>query len=307
MTVIDGVIPIACVPFLEDESPDLDALAAEADALVRRGVQGIGMGFGSELPRLSEAERGSVLRVLVDAVGGRVPVMASAGADSVAAATVRAESAATLGASWLMIVPPAQPAAGPEAIVDHLDAIASRVPLPIVVQDAPSSTGVQMPAAMLGWITHAVPSVVAVKVEDRPNAAKVAAVVREVRDGVTVLGGAGGMELYPELEAGAVGTMPGPAHTDVFLEIVRLHRSGDRTASRHLWEAYLPFLILLANNMDAFLFAQKSVLVTEGVLSSARLRRPGAPPDAALLAKIADVLADLAAKGVVRSTGSLDG
>jgi 2-keto-3-deoxy-L-arabinonate dehydratase len=205
---VEGIIPIACVPFDEREDIDQDALRAEARFLVDRGVQAIGIGFGSELPRLTEDERGTVLKALVDEAAGRVPIMASTGADGTVAAVRRSEVAARLGAQLLMVVPPAQAGASPDAIVDHYASIAKHVPIPIVIQDAPASTGVRMSPALIGRIAREVPTVAAVKVEELPSAPKVEATVREVGPALSVLGGAGGQDFFNELTRGASGTIP---------------------------------------------------------------------------------------------------
>ena len=290
---IEGIIPIACVPFADDESIDVDALAAQVGYLLDRGVTGIGIGFGSELPRLTEAERGLVTRVLAEAVGGRVPVMVASGADSTYAAITRSVAAEEAGAGLLMVVPPAQGDLTPDGIVAYFAAIGERTSVPIVIQDAPGNTGVQMPASLLARICEEVPQIGAIKVEAIPPAPKVDAVVRAIRPDVSVLGGAGGMDFYTELVNGGRGTVPGPGHPEVFVKIQREFREGRLADSRRTWAHYLPFIMFVGRSMDTFLLVQKEILRRRGIFTSRRLRRPGVEGDAKFWAEVDAVLREV--------------
>lgn len=303
---IEGVIPILLLPFREDQSVDLDGLAVETAFLVDRGVCGLGVGYGSELPRLTESERLTVTKLLVEQSAGRSPVMASVGADSTYAAITRAEAAAEAGAELLMIAPPTQPSGGLNDILGYYSAIADRVPVPIVVQDAPTNTGVSMPPAFLGRLTREVPTVAAIKIEELPTSPKIRATVPEIRSDVTVLGGAGGLDFYNELSAGARGTVPGACHPEIFVRIHRLYREGDADASRELWMHYLPFLQFVSRSMDVFLLVQKEVLCRRGVLRSNRLRSPGVSPDPTFWQEVDELLQGLEEDEFVSNTFILD-
>ena len=290
---LDGIIPILSMPFGDDEAIDFAGLTAQIDFLFRLGVQGVGFGFGSEIFRLTERERDEAVAVAARHVAGRVPVVVGVGANSTVAAIQRAEAARDAGADVLMVTPPAivQPSA--DDVFAYYARLAETVDLPIIVQDAPGMVGTQLSPVLLVRLAREIERVVAIKVEALPTAPKVGAVATPVGDAASVLGGAGGLDFFHELERGASGTIPGAALPEVFIRVWDLHRRGQRDDARRLFNRYLPLLSLSNRDLDTFLFVQKEILRRGGVLRTARLRAPSAPPDAELLAELDALLIDL--------------
>jgi 4-hydroxy-tetrahydrodipicolinate synthase len=289
----DGIIPILSMPFLPDDSIDLDSLVAEAEFLVETGVDGLGFGYGSEIVRLTDAERDEALATVARAIGKRLPLIAATGANSTRAAVRRAEAARAAGADVLMITPPAAPSLPPDDLLTHYATIAERVALPIIVQDAPGMTGVTMSPDLLGRLASEIERIVAVKVEAMPPAPKVSAVVARVGASATVLGGAGGVDFVHELARGARGTIPGAALPELFVAVWREFQAGQLAAARRRFNRFLPLLALSARTSDTFLFTQKEILRRRGVLPSARLRSPAERIDAAFVGELDAMLEEL--------------
>src|SRR5579875_3165125 len=72
-----GVIPILVTPFRPDGRVDLDGMDRQVDFLVGAGVGWAGFGFGSEVPRLSDAELDTLVRRTVEAAAGRLHVFSN--------------------------------------------------------------------------------------------------------------------------------------------------------------------------------------------------------------------------------------
>jgi 4-hydroxy-tetrahydrodipicolinate synthase len=298
---LEGIIPILSMPFLEDDAIDFDSLVAEAAFLVETGVDGIGFGYGSEIVRLTDAERDEALAAVAGALGGRPPLIAATGANSTRAALLRAEAARDAGADVLMVTPPATAAATADDLLTHYAAIAERVGLPIIVQDAPGMTGVTMSDHLLGRLANEIELVVAVKVETMPPAPKVSAAVARVGGAASVLGGAGGVDFVHELERGARGTIPGAALPELFVSVWRHFRAGRLAAARADFNRFLPLLALSARTADTFLYTQKEILRRRGILPSARLRAPAERIDAELMRELDALLEELGLVGLGRS------
>jgi 4-hydroxy-tetrahydrodipicolinate synthase len=290
---LDGIIPILSMPFREDDEIDLESLVAQAEWLAVTGVDGVGFGFGSEIYRLTDAERDLAIATVVRVLAGRLPIVAAASANSTRATLLRSEAARDAGASVLMITPPAFASPTPDDLVTHYAAIADRVGLPIIVQDAPSMTNVTMTDDLLVRLAQEIDLVVAVKIEALPPAPKVGAVVAKIGDAASVLGGAGGIDFAHELGRGAHGTIPGAATPELFVAVYRHARAGNLPAARALFNRYLPLLSLSARTMDTFLFTQREILRRRGILPSTHMRHPSEHLDPFFPTELEQMLCDL--------------
>jgi 4-hydroxy-tetrahydrodipicolinate synthase len=197
------------------------------------------------------------------------------------------------GADVLMVTPPALVGPSPDDLTTYYRRVAAASGLPVMVQDAPSMTGVEMSPATLARLATEIDAVVAIKVEALPPAPKVGLVAELAGDAATVLGGAGGLDFYHELGRGARGTIPGAGCPEQFVRVWRLFARGDREAARCHFNRLLPLLTLSGRTMDTFLFVQKELLRRRGVIPNTTLRSPWAQPDPVLLTELEALIADL--------------
>jgi 2-keto-3-deoxy-L-arabinonate dehydratase len=281
-----GVVPILMTPVFEDGAIAWDDLRREVEFLIAEGVSAYGFGFGSEVFRLTEAERDEALDVVVRHTTGRAHVIASVLAGSTLAAVDRADAARAIGADAIMLPPPAFSAPDPQALFHHYETVALEVGIPIVVQDAPGMSGIELSPELLLRLGHEIELVVALKVEAEPSAPKIGRIVKGLDSDVAVLGGGAGLELLHELARGAHGTMPGAALADAFLRIWELYRADRRQDARREFDRLLPLLVLGTRSLDTFLFVEKEILRRRGVFSTARLRLPALPPEPELGAEL---------------------
>src|SRR5213594_3515359 len=114
-----GVFPILVTPFDGHAQVDEDSLRRLVEFNLAAGVHGLGVALGSEVFKLSEAEREQVTRIVVDQVGGRVPVVINTGAAGTDLAVFYSQTAERNGADALMIMPPAFMPAGPDEIREY--------------------------------------------------------------------------------------------------------------------------------------------------------------------------------------------
>ena len=290
---VRGIIPILSMPFHDDDAIDLASLVRQAEFLIGTGVDGVGFGFGSEIYRLTDAERDEALAAVAGTVGGRIPIIAATGTNSTRSAILRGHAARAAGADVLMITPPAMASAGPDEVYAHYAAIAEAVGLPIIVQDAPTMTGVVMPDALLARLASEIELVVAVKVESIPPAPKVGTVAERVGDAAAVLGGAGGIDFVHELQRGGQGTIPGAALPELFVYVWSCFQVGDVAEARRCFNRFLPLLNLTTRSVDQFLYVQKEILRRRGILPSAQLRTPSERIDPVFVGELDQMLADL--------------
>ncbi len=187
MQALQGVVPILLTPFDAQERVDVDSLQSLVDFQVAAGVHGVGIALGSEVMKLTEAERGLVTRTVADRVAGRVPLVVNSGGESTFVTVINSREAQANGADAVMIIPPA-PEAG-EAWIDTYRAVGKAVDLPIFIQDVSQP---HVAANVAKRMAEACPSVRYIKVESHPTPAMVAEAVTVAGDLLTVFGGAGG-------------------------------------------------------------------------------------------------------------------
>ena len=135
-----GVFPAITTQFKKDQTLDLEATARHAEALIDSGVAGlIFLGSLGENQSLSPAEKRHVIRAMVDAVKGRVPVLSGVAETSTAEACRYAADVEKLGVNGLMLMPAMVYKGDPREILTHFRTTARSTALPIMIYNNPIS------------------------------------------------------------------------------------------------------------------------------------------------------------------------
>jgi dihydrodipicolinate synthase/N-acetylneuraminate lyase len=153
--------------------------------------------------------------------------------------------------------------------------VAEAVDIPIMVQDAPMST-TRLSAAELAGLAREIPNVTHVKAEMPGAADKLRAVIELAGDALPgPCDGEESVTLLPDLDAGAVATMPSCTLPEVLVRVVRAYRSGDRDTAVELWERHLP--LIHYENRQCGLRAAKTLMYEGGIIASEATRSPLTP------------------------------
>lgn len=138
-----GITVPLVTPFDESGDVDDDALEAVLDHLLAGGIDAVfPCGTTGEFASLSPAERRLVLERTVETVDGEVPVVAGAGATSVAETVDYVDEAADCGADAAVIVPPYfHTANAPAGNRRFFEAVADEASLPLLLYNIPACTG----------------------------------------------------------------------------------------------------------------------------------------------------------------------
>ncbi len=276
---LGGVWNIVPTPFTPSGALDVASVGRLTGFAIGTGVDGLTiLGVMGEAPKLSDAERTAVIESTLAAADGRRPVCVGISHAATDRAVAFGREAAALGAHSVMLAPPQLAKPGDAAIRRHYLAVAAAIDLPIVVQDYPPASGVQMSVDLIASLATEAPSCRTLKLEDEPSPPKVAA-VRAAEPRIAILGGLGAIMLYEELRAGAAGTMTGFGFPEVLIEIVGRFRSGDEDGARDVFYRHLP-LIRFENQPGINLPLRKHVYRRRGAMASERARSPVAPLDA---------------------------
>ncbi|GAA2622529.1 4-hydroxy-tetrahydrodipicolinate synthase [Paractinoplanes durhamensis] len=130
-------------PFAPDGSLDVEGAAKLATYLVdeQRNDALVISGTTGESPTTSDAEKDTLLRAVVEAVGDRARVVAGVGTNNTAHTVELAHAAEKAGAHGLLVVTPYYNKPPQEGVARHFLTVADAVGLPIIVYDIPHRAG----------------------------------------------------------------------------------------------------------------------------------------------------------------------
>jgi 4-hydroxy-tetrahydrodipicolinate synthase len=287
----DGVFSVLPTPFVSSGDIDLDSLKRVVDMFIADGVNGFtALGVTSEVARLTESERDTVLETVVAQVNGRVPIVAGTTAEGLRTCVEYTRRAKAAGASAVMISPPRMPKINSDAVARHFADVAAAVDIPIIVQDYPPISGYAMEASLLARIARDVPSARTIKLEDPPTPLKTSRILEQTKGlEVRVFGGLGGVFLLEELLAGAAGAMTGFAFPAILVQIVGLFRAGKTDEAADVFYRKVP-LMRFEFQEGIGMAIRKEVLRRRGAIAHAGIRPPGGVLDQATMAALERVM-----------------
>ena len=293
-----GVFHILATPFREDGALDTAGLPRLVECALATGITGFTiLGIAGEAHRLTDEERRRVVETVVKEVRGRVPVAVGVSASGTHLATAFARMAREHGADALMVAPPAG-LKNLDTVAEHYRIVAAATGLPIVLQDEPVTTQVNMPAPFIAQVCADLPAIQAVKLEEPPTLPKITRLRALFGSRVAIFGGLGGVYFFEELSRGADGAMTGFPYPEALRAIREHFVAGRRDEARALFYRWLP-LIRYESQPGATpgtaVGIRKEILRRRGWIASALVRPPAPALDAGTYAELAEILAAVGA------------
>jgi 4-hydroxy-tetrahydrodipicolinate synthase len=290
MEDLRGVYTIALTPFTDEGDVDAGSIETLSESYLEAGVHGITvLGIMGEAHKLSDRERSEVAKRYLSAAGGRVPVVVGCSAMATKLAAERAREAEAAGAVAVMVAPPNNQK-NLDLVFEHYRRVAGAVSVPVVVQDEPVNTGVVMPAPFIARLVNEIEGCRYVKLEEAPTTIKITRLLEEIRTGVEIFGGLGGMYLYEELSRGASGIMTGFAYPHILVETYRLFTEGKRREAREYFFRYLPLIRFEAQLGVGGVGIRKEVFKLRGAISSSHVRFPAPALDEETLRELEELV-----------------
>jgi len=273
---LTGIVPVAPTPFDDDGRVDEDGMRRVLDCMIDQGGDAICiLANYSEQFVLSDDERALLMKLSLEHVAGRKPVIVTISHFSTAIAVARAKAAQAMGAAMVMMMPPFHGVSlrsSESGIFEHFAAVNGAVSIPIMVQDAPLS-GVNLSVPFLARMARELEHVSYLKLECPFAADKLAALIAEA--GGHIVGPFDGEEavtLLADLDAGATGTMSSALLPEKIRPIVIDYLAGRSDAALAQWKLCLP--LINHENRQCGLRACKTVFAEGGVIRSDRVRHP---------------------------------
>ena len=136
-----GIIPPMVTPLKEWDTLDQDGMVRLIDHILSGGVHGLFLlGTTGEAPSLSHRLRKEIIQRALDQIKERIPVLVGITDTSFDESINLAEYAAEKGASAVVLAPPYYFPAGQLELLEYLEHLVPRLPLPLFLYNMPTHT-----------------------------------------------------------------------------------------------------------------------------------------------------------------------
>jgi 4-hydroxy-tetrahydrodipicolinate synthase len=145
---LKGIITAMVTPFDENQEINSEATKQLINKLINAGVSGIFiLGTNGEFHLLTDDEKVSFAKLVIDEVNKRVPVYVGTGGNSTREVIVLSKRMEALGADALSVITPFFLVPTQEEVIKHYKAIAESVEIPIILYNIPKNTGMNLESA----------------------------------------------------------------------------------------------------------------------------------------------------------------
>ncbi|MCI9494242.1 4-hydroxy-tetrahydrodipicolinate synthase [Adlercreutzia muris] len=237
------LIPAMVTPFDENLELDLDRAQELACRLVDGGVDAIIVnGTTGESPTVFYPQKLELFRAVVNAVAGRVPVIANVGDNCTADTVSFAQDAGQLGVDGFMCVVPYYNKPPQEGLYRHFKTIADSTDMPIILYNIPGRCSINMEAETTLRLARDCDNIVAIK-EASGNLDQVRAIIDGAPADFDVYSGddSATLDIMRLGGAGVISTIGNVAPARM-KEIVEAAAAGDWEAAEAANEALLPLM-----------------------------------------------------------------
>ncbi len=251
-------------PFRRDGALDESALRRLVQFQLREGIDFlVPCGTTGEAPTLEHEEYLRVIRVVVEAIAGKVPVLAGAGGNNTRKIVDLVREIRPLGVEGVLSVAPYYNKPTQEGLYQHFKTIAESTDLPVILYNVPGRTSSNIEPATVARLSK-IPNIVGIK-EASGSITQQMEVLNVVEPGFHVLSGDDAFT-FPLIALGGVGVIsvasneiPGP-----MTKLTRLLLEGKYEEARKLNTQLLP--LMQANFIETNPIPVKAALAMMGMI-----------------------------------------
>ena len=282
-------------PFQRDGSLDVEALRRLVRFQLEEGIHFlVPCGTTGETPTLEHDEYLDVIRIVLDEVKGRVPVIPGVTGNSTRKVVQMAQEVATLGVQGILSAAPYYNKPTQEGIYQHFKAIAGAVDLPVVLYNVPGRTSSNIEPATVARLAK-IANIIGIK-EASGSVAQQMDVLAQAPPNFRVLSGDDAFT-FPLMALGGVGIIS-VASNEIprpMSRLAQLMLDGRVEEARKLHFQFLP--LMQANFIESSPIPVKAALAMMGLIEEV-YRLPLVPLKAENKAKLERVLE---AQGLLKS------
>ena len=242
-----GAFTALVTPF-KNGKVDEEAYRAHIEWQIEQGINGlVPCGTTGESATLTHEEHEAVIRICVEQVNKRVPVIAGAGSNNTREAIPLTQFAKKVGADAALHITPYYNKPTQEGLYQHFKAIASEVDMPIILYNVPGRTGCNMLPPTVARIARDMPNVIGIK-EATANLVQVSDLVELCPEGFQILSG-DDFTVLPHIAVGGCGVISVTANVvpKMMADLCAAALAGNMDEARRLHFAMMPL------NRDMFI------------------------------------------------------
>lgn len=286
--IFGTMIPAMVTPFDKDGELDLDQAQKLAERLAEGGANGLVInGTTGESPTVFYPQKMKLFSAVVEAVGGKVPIVANVGDNCTADTVDFACNVEKLGVDGLMLVVPYYNKPPQEGLYRHFRTIAESVDKPVIMYNIPGRCVINMTAETTLRLANDVENIVAIK-EASGDMEQIKQIIDNAPDNFWVYSGDDD-QTYDIMKLGGAGVIStvGNVAPGRMREIVDLCSKGDFEAASVANEALRPLMRELFTTSNPIMV--KEALNLSG-FNVGGLRLPLIPATPEQSAELADVM-----------------
>lgn len=206
MAIFKGAGVAIVTPMHEDGKVDFKKLQEMVEFQIKGGVDAIIVcGTTGESSTLTHEEHLDVIQCCVEAVKGRVPVVAGTGSNCTETAIYLSREAEKIGVDGLLLVSPYYNKATQNGLYRHFKAVADSVKIPILLYNVPSRTGCNILPETVVRLCRDVENIVGVK-EASGNISQIAKLAA-LADGKVDIYSGNDDQIVPIMALGGIGVI----------------------------------------------------------------------------------------------------
>ena len=278
-------------PFMEDGSVDYKSLIRLVEYQLANGADFFCiLATTGETPTLTQDEKQKIKELIVDLVGGRVPILMGCGGNNTAAVVNELQTGDFHGIDGILSVCPYYNKPSQEGLYQHCKAIAGATKLPVVLYNVPGRTGVNLQAATTVRLAKDCENIVAIK-EASGNLEQVDEIIKNKPADFDVISGDDALT-FPMVSCGAVGVISviGNALPKEFSKMIRLQMKGEYDGARKIHHRFTDLFSLLF--VDGNPAGVKAMLSEMGYIENV-LRLPLVPMRVKNVQRMSEILKEL--------------
>ncbi len=288
---LTGAITALVTPF-KDQAVAYDDLRKLVEFQIKSGIHGlVPVGTTGESPTLDHEEHMEVIRAVIAATKGRVPVIAGTGSNSTAEAVELTKLSHEAGADAMLVVAPYYNKPSQEGVFRHFAALAEATDKPIILYSIPGRCGIEISVGVVERLRDKFPHVRYIK-EAGGSVDRVDQLKQALGKDIVVLSGDDSLTL-PFMAVGAEGVISVASNLipKQVAQLTELCLAEDFAKARKLHQKFYPLfknLFIEPNPVPV-----KTALVRAKRIATAEVRPPLCEMTPANLLTLTNTLAAL--------------